>query len=68
MDRDGSFVCLQCRCKLNETDKNCWRCGSKKLQSAPQPATPEEVAIFSDSDPAMEEILRALKGDDDVKS
>ena len=67
MDRDGNVVCLQCRCKLNETDKNCWRCGSKRLQSTHRPAQPEEVPIFSDSDPAMEAIIRALKGDDGTK-
>lgn len=36
---DGDFVCAQCGTKLNQTDRNCWRCGSRELKDMrPMPA------------------------------
>lgn len=30
-EHDGTFRCKPCRQPLNETDANCWRCGSKDI-------------------------------------
>ena len=52
-ERDGTFACRLCRQGLNETDANCWRCGSKDIEDKrPKPA--EDVLVLD-----VEDILRS---------
>jgi len=40
---DGEVICQQCHSKLNRADRNCWRCGSTKLeQVTPFIAQPDD--------------------------
>lgn len=76
--RDGTYRCESCKCPLNKTDYNCWRCGSTRiaeigrLSSKPnlavQPVPPELAASAkSFADLITREFMTDILSDSPIK-
>ena len=59
--RDGSHECAQCKTKLNETDRSCWRCGCKNIVKVATDDTAEfELVADENGDIFYKEVRRAF--------
>lgn len=58
-ENDGTFRCKPCRQPLNETDANCWRCGSKDIEDLrPKGQTLDLSDLILADQAGTEEVLR----------
>jgi DNA-directed RNA polymerase subunit RPC12/RpoP len=57
LEHDGTFQCGRCKTALNETDANCWRCGSTNIVDLrPKPTVVEDFVIAEQG--SIEDLLR----------